>query len=138
MDPDDFEARFREHQDRSRGGAEQAFKGGLADHGEATTRLHTATHLLDSALRKVVDPKIAQRGSNITAERLRFDFNLDRKVTPEELAEVEDLINEAIRADLPVVCEEMPYEEAQKRNAIGVFGDKYGEKVKVYTIGEVS
>ena len=138
VDPDDFEARFREHQDRSRGGAEQAFKGGQADHGEATTRLHTATHLLDSALRKVVDPKIAQRGSNITAERLRFDFNLDRKVTPEELAEGEDLIIEAIRADLPVVCEEMPYEEAQKRNAIGVFGDKYGEKVKVYTIGEVS
>ena len=138
VDLEDFESRFKEHQDKSRSGAEQTFKGGLADHGEATTRLHTATHLLDSALRKIIDPNITQRGSNITAERLRFDFNLDRKVTPEEIAQIEALVNEAIKADLQVICEEMPYEEAQKRNAIGVFGDKYGEKVKVYTIGGVS
>lgn len=138
VDLADFDSRFKEHQDKSRSGAEQTFKGGLADHGEATTRLHTATHLLDSALRKVIDPNIAQRGSNITAERLRFDFNLDRKVTPEEITQIEELVNDAIKADLPVICEEMPYEEAKKRNAIGVFGDKYGEKVKIYTIGGVS
>mgnify|MGYP000922274864 FL=1 len=138
VDLADFESRFKEHQDKSRSGAEQTFKGGLADHGEATTKLHTATHLLDSALRKVIDPNITQRGSNITAERLRFDFNLDRKVTSEEIAQIEKLVNDAIKADLPVICEEMPYEEAKKRNAIGVFGDKYGEKVKVYTIGGVS
>ena len=138
VDMDDFNSRFKTHQDTSRYGAEQKFKGGLADHSEETTKLHTATHLLNAALRKFVSPDIQQKGSNITAERLRFDFNLDRKCTPEELAAVEKYVNDAIKAAIPVVCEEMTYEEAKKRGAIGVFTDKYGEMVKVYTMGDVS
>ncbi len=138
VDMDDFNSRFKTHQDTSRSGAEQKFKGGLADHSEETTKLHTATHLLNAALRKFVSPDIQQKGSNITAERLRFDFNLDRKCTPEELAAVEKYVNDAIKAAIPVVCEEMTYEEAKKRGAIGVFTDKYGEMVKVYTMGDVS
>ena len=138
VDMEDFNSRFKTHQDTSRSGAEQQFKGGLADHSEETTKLHTATHLLNAALRKFVSPDIQQKGSNITAERLRFDFNLDRKCTPEELANVEKYVNDAIKAAIPVVCEEMTYEEAKKRGAIGVFTDKYGEMVKVYTMGDVS
>ena len=116
----------------------QTFKGGLADHSEETTKLHTATHLLNAALRKLVSEDIRQKGSNITPERLRFDFNLDRKLTPEELAAIEKYVNDAIKADIPVVCEEMSLEDARARNAIGVFDNKYGEKVKVYTMGDVS
>lgn len=138
VDIEDFNNRFKTHQDNSRAGADQQFKGGLADHAIETTKLHTATHLLNAALRKFVSPDIQQKGSNITADRLRFDFNLDRKCTPEELAAVEKYVNDAIRAEIPVVCEEMPYEQAKERNAIGVFTDKYGEMVKVYTIGDVS
>ncbi len=137
VDLDDFDRRFREHQERSRAGA-GSFKGGLADHTEETTRLHTATHLLNAALTSVVDPGIRQRGSNITAERLRFDFNFDRKLTPEEIAAVEDFVNAAIEADLPVVCEEMEMEAAKEAGAIGVFDDKYDHVVKVYGIGDVS
>ncbi len=138
VDRADFETRFKAHQENSRMGADQQFKGGLADHAVETTKLHTATHLLNAGLRKFVDPDIRQKGSNITAERLRFDFNLDRKVTPEELRQIEDFVNDAIRAAIPVVCEEMPYQEAMDRGAIGVFTDKYGEMVKVYTIGDIS
>ena len=138
VDIDDFNNRFKAHQENSRAGADQQFKGGLADHAVETTKLHTATHLLNAALRKFVSPDIQQKGSNITAERLRFDFNLDRKCTPEELKAVEQYVNDAIKAAIPVVCEEMPYEEAMARGAIGVFTDKYGEMVKVYTIGDVS
>ena len=138
VDMEDFDKRFKTHQDNSRAGADQQFKGGLADHAVETTKLHTATHLLNAALKKVISPDINQKGSNITAERLRFDFNLDRKCTPEELAEVEKIVNDAIKAAIPVVCEEMTYEEAKARNAVGVFTDKYGEMVKVYTIGDVS
>lgn len=138
VDIGDFERRFKDHQDVSRAGSDQKFKGGLADNSEETTKLHTATHLLNAALRKFVDPNIMQKGSNITAERLRFDFNLDRKVTPEELKQVQDFINDIILRDIPVVCEEMPYEEAKEHHAMGVFQDKYGEKVKVYTIGDAS
>ena len=138
VDVDDFDLRFKEHQEKSRAGAEQKFKGGLADDSEETTKLHTATHLLNAALRKIVDPDISQRGSNITAERLRFDFNFDRKVTPEEQKEVEDYINEIIRMDLPIVCEEMSYDDARGRDAVGGFDDKYGDKVLVYSIGDVS
>jgi alanyl-tRNA synthetase len=135
---EDFEIRFKEHQEKSRSGSDQTFKGGLADASEQTTKLHTATHLLNAALKKFVDPNIKQKGSNITAERLRFDFNLDRKVEPNELKAVEDYINEVIQANIPVVCEEIPYEEAKERNAEGVFHDKYGEVVKVYSIEGVS
>ena len=138
VDIDDFNRRFKAHQENSRAGADHQFKGGLADHAIETTKLHTATHLLNAALRKIVDPNIQQKGSNITAERLRFDFNLDRKCTPEELKAVEKYVNDAIKAAIPVVCEEMPIEQARERGAIGVFGDRYGEMVKVYTIGDVS
>jgi alanyl-tRNA synthetase len=135
---EDFDKRFKEHQEKSRAGSDQVFKGGLADASDQTTKLHTATHLLNAALKKFVDPKIQQKGSNITAERLRFDFNLDRKVEPNELKAIEDYINAIIKEDIPVVCEEIPYEEAKARNAEGVFHEKYGEVVKVYSIGNVS
>jgi len=135
---EDFDKRFKEHQEKSRAGAEQTFKGGLADGGDETTKLHTATHLLNAALRKVLSGDIHQKGSNITAERLRFDFNFDRKLTPEELKEIERLVNDAIAADIEVICEEMPYEKARACGAEGVFEDKYGEVVKIYSIGSVS
>lgn len=138
VDVKDFDERFRQHQETSRMDTNQTFKGGLADHTEETTKLHTATHLLNAALRTLIDPDIRQKGSNITPERLRFDFNIDRKLTPEELASIEKFVNDAIKADLPVVCEEMALEEARARNAIGVFDNKYGAKVKVYTMGDVS
>jgi alanyl-tRNA synthetase len=138
VDMEDFQNRFRTHQEKSRAGADQIFKGGLADHSEETTKLHTATHLLNAALRKLIDPDIRQKGSNITAERLRFDFNFDRKLTPEELKAIEDFVNDAIKKDIPVVCTEMPIEEAKASGAIGVFDSKYGSIVKVYTIGDVS
>ncbi len=133
-----FEEKFKEHQEKSRQGAAQKFKGGLADHSEETTRLHTATHLLNAALRNVLGDTIFQKGSNINPERLRFDFSFDRKITNEELEEVSKLVNEAIKAGLPVICEEMTVEEAKKAGAIGVFEDRYDKKVKVYSIGEFS
>jgi len=133
-----YEEAYRRHQEQSRAGAEQKFKGGLADHSEATARLHSATHLLQAALRKVLGTHVEQRGSNITAERLRFDFSHPDKVTPEQLAEVEKLVNEAIDADVPVVCREMPIEEARKTGAMGLFGNRYGEVVKVYSMGDYS
>lgn len=138
VDEEGYRAAFAEHQKKSSAGAEQKFKGGLADSGEATARLHTATHLMHSALRRVLDPSVGQRGSNITSERLRFDFNFDRPMTAEEIAEVERLVNEAIKADVPVVMEEMQLEDAKKSGAIGLFESKYGDKVKVYTMGEFS
>ena len=139
VDVEGYRAAFAEHQAKSRAGAEQKFTSGLADHSEATTKLHSATHLLQAGLRKVLnDENIFQRGSNITAERLRFDFSFPRKVTPEELKEVEKYVNDAIAADVPIVCEEMTQEEARARGAIGVFVNKYGEIVKVYTMGEYS
>ena len=107
VDEEDFAERFKKHQELSHQGADQKFKGGLADHSEETAKLHTATHLLHAALRKVLGDEVAQKGSNITAERLRFDFSFGRKVTKEELDEVEKLVNEAIAAKAPVVCEEM-------------------------------
>ncbi len=121
-----------------RAGSDQVFKGGLADHTEETTKLHTATHLLNSALSVLVDPEIMQKGSNITAERMRFDFNFDRKLTDEELRKLEDFVNDAITENIPVVCEEMTVEDAKKAGAIGVFDSKYGQIVKVYKIGDVS
>lgn len=138
VDLADFESRFRRHQETSRMDGNQAFRGGLADHEYETTKLHTATHLLNAALRALVDPGIRQRGSNITAERLRFDFGLDRRLEPEELKGVEEYVNGAIRADIPVVCEEMTLEEARRRGAVGVFDSKYGDRVRVYTIGDLS
>ena len=133
-----YDAAFAKHQELSRAGAEQKFKGGLADHSEATARLHTATHLLQAALRKVLGTHVEQRGSNITAERLRFDFCHPDKMTPEQIAEVQVLVNDAIKRDLPISCDEMTVEEAKEAGAMGLFESKYGEKVKVYTMGDVS
>ena len=138
VDMDGFHECFRKHQATSQAGAEQRFKGGLADHSEQSARLHTATHLMHAALRKVLGPEVAQKGSNITAERLRFDFSFGRKMTKEELAEVERLVNEAIESHTPITCEEMTVAEAKEQGAIGLFESKYGEKVKVYTMGPYS
>ena len=138
VDMDGFHDCFRRHQATSQAGAEQRFKGGLADNSEQSARLHTATHLLHAALRKVLGPEVAQKGSNITAERLRFDFSFGRKMTKEELAEVERLVNEAIESHTPVTCEEMTVTQAKEQGAIGLFESKYGEKVKVYTMGPYS
>lgn len=138
VDAKGYEAAYAEHQAKSRAGSEQKFACGLADHKELTTNLHTATHLLHAALKKVCSPDIEQRGSNITEERLRFDFNFARKLTPEEVAEVERLINEQISLDIPVVMREMTLEQAKADGFTGLFESKYGEKVKTYSIGEFS
>ena len=138
VDVEGFNERFKQHQATSQAGAEQRFKGGLADNSEETTKLHTATHLLHAALRKVLGEEVEQRGSNITAERLRFDFSFPRKMTKEEIAEVERLVNEAIEASVPVAIEEMMVQEAKEQGAIGLFESEYDERVKVYTIGDLS
>ncbi len=138
VDTQGFEEAFKRHQEVSGAGAEQRFKGGLADTGEATARLHTATHLMHSALRKVLGEEVAQKGSNITADRLRFDFSFSRKVEPDELKEVERLVNEAINAGVDIACDEMTVEEAKNQGAIGLFEAKYGSVVKVYTAGPFS
>ncbi len=135
VDEEEFNKEFIQHQDLSRKGAEQKFKGGLADNSEITTRMHTATHLMIAALRKVLGEHVCQKGANITAERIRFDFSHPDKMTPEQIKQVEDLVNEQIKKAQPVYCEELTLEEAKKRGAMGVFESKYGEKVKVYTIG---
>ncbi len=138
VDTEGFREKFAEHQKKSQLGSEQRFKGGLADHSEKTTKLHTATHLLQAALRKVLGDEVAQKGSNITEERLRFDFSFSRPMTKEEIAETQKLVNEAIQRKMPITCEEMTVEEAKAQGAIGLFGDKYGEVVKVYTMGDFS
>ncbi len=138
VDVDGFQAAYAKHQELSRAGAEQKFKGGLADHSEETAKLHTATHLLHASLRRVLGTHVEQRGSNITAERLRFDFSHPDKMTPEQLQEVEKLVNEAIDRKLPISCEEMSVDDARNAGAMGLFGNKYGEVVKVYTMGDVS
>jgi len=139
LDKKGFNEEFMKHQELSRVGAEKRFKGGLGDHSIETTKLHTATHLLNQALREVLGKKdIFQRGSNITPERLRFDFNFDRKLSKEELDKVENWVNERIKEGLPVLREEMTVDEAKKKGAQGVFEHKYDEKVFVYFIGEKS
>ena len=138
VDKEGFDKAFEEHQQISHAGAEQKFKGGLADHSVETARLHTATHLLHAALRKVLGVEVGQKGSNITAERLRFDFNFGRPMTREELIEVENIVNEYIKADAPITCEEKSYADAKADGAIGLFENKYGEQVKVYTMGTFS
>lgn len=135
---EEFDAEFAKHQELSRAGAEQKFKGGLADTSVETCRLHTATHLLQAALRKILGEHVHQKGSNITVERLRFDFTHPEKVTPEQLKQAEDMVNDWIKQDIQVVCEELPYDEAVKRGAMGLFTDKYGQVVKVYTIAGAS
>lgn len=134
VDKDVFEIEFKKHQALSRTASAGTFKGGLADHTEQTTRLHTATHLLHQALRSVLGPHVEQKGSNITEQRLRFDFVHDKKMTDQEKVEVEALVNAVIKRDLPVVKEEMSVEQAKQIGAIGLFESKYGEKVSVYTV----
>ena len=138
VDTDGFRKRLAAHQEISRSGAQGLFKGGLADNTEQTARLHTATHLLNGALRKVLGESVYQRGSNINAERLRFDFSFDRKMTDEELNSVSRIVNQAISDNISVDCTEMPVEEAIASGAAGVFESKYGEIVKVYDIGGYS
>ncbi len=134
VDMDGFHKKFEEHQNKSRQGAAGKFAGGLADNNEQTARLHTATHLLNGALRRVLGEEVAQRGSNITSERLRFDFSFGRKVTKDELAQVEAIVNEAIQKNIDVILEEMTPGKAYENGAVGVFSGKYGEIVKVYTV----
>ena len=138
VDMDGYKKCFEEHQEKSRQGAEGVFKGGLADHSEITTAYHTATHLVNEALKRVLGDHVCQKGSNITAERLRFDFPNPEKVSKELLDKVENMVNEEIDKHLEVTCEEMTVEEAKEKGAKGEFENKYGEKVKVYSIGDFS
>ncbi len=131
---DQFDSKMNEQRQRSQTAAQGTFKGGLADHSDETKKLHTATHLMYEALRRVLGDHVLQRGSNVTAERTRFDFNNDGKVTREQLDEVEKIVNEQIEKDLTVSFAEYPTEEAFKMGAKGAFGDKYGDIVKVYTM----
>ncbi len=138
IDKEEFEKLFKEHQEKSRAGAEQKFKGGLASTGEMETKYHTATHLLNAALRQVLGSHVHQRGSNITAERMRFDFSHPAKMTDEEKQKTEDLVNEWIKAAIPVEHMEMKKEEAIKQGAEAMFIEKYGDVVSVYKIGDKS
>ena len=138
IDLTEFDKLFKEHQEKSRIGSEQKFKGGLAEQNEITTAYHTATHLLNAALKVVISKDIHQKGSNITSDRMRFDFSCDHKLTDEEKQKVEDLINEWIKQDLPVKVETMKKEDAVKSGAECMFIEKYPDEVTVYTIGDVS
>lgn len=132
----DFDKLMSEQKDRSRTATKGQFKGGLADNSEIVTRYHTATHLMYRALKNILGDHVVQRGSNITRERTRFDFSHPQKMTPEQIRAVEDMVNDAIKRDLPVTFEEMSTSEAFASGAIGAFGDKYGDTVKVYTVGD--
>ncbi|MBP5449122.1 MAG: alanine--tRNA ligase [Spirochaetales bacterium] len=138
VDVDGFNEQYNKHKEESRTASKGAFKAGLADHAEETTNLHSATHLLHAALRKVLGDHVQQKGSNITQERLRFDFSHPQKVTPEQLKQVEDLVNEQIQKKMPITMEVMTLEEAKAQGALAFFTSKYGEKVKVYTMGDFS
>lgn len=138
VDKTGFDAAFKEHQEKSRVLPTGQFKGGLESHSETATKYHTATHLLNAALKRVLSPDCNQKGSNITDERMRFDFNFPRPMTEEEIKATEALVNEKIKEDLPVVFREMSLEEARKENFTGVFDSKYGESVKTYAIGDFS
>ena len=138
VDESGFLEEMKKHQELSRTASAGMFKGGLADSSEATIKYHTAAHLMLAALRQVLGEGVTQKGSNITPERLRFDFAHSEKMTPEQVKQVEDIINEQIQKDLPVVCEEMNLDEAKAKGAMGVFGSKYGERVKVYSVGASS
>ncbi len=138
VDKDGFAAAFKEHQEKSRVLEKGEAKGGLESHSEMAIKYHTATHLLNAALKAVLSPDCNQKGSNINDERMRFDFNFDRAMTPEEIKAVEDLVNEKIGEDIPVVYREMSLEEARAEHFVGVFDSKYGSVVKTYSIGDFS
>ena len=138
VDREGFDAAFKEHQEKSRAVQGGQFKGGLESHSEMATKYHTATHLLNAALKQVLSPDCNQKGSNITDERMRFDFNFERPMTKEEISAVEELVNEKIKEDIPVVYKEMSLDEARSEHFVGVFDSKYGDVVKTYSIGEFS
>lgn len=131
-----FEEDLKKHQDLSRAGSEQKFKGGLGDTSEKSIQYHTATHLLHQALRQVLGNTVGQKGSNITPERLRFDFSFERKMTDEEKSQVEAIVNQKIKEALPVQCKIMPKQDAEETGALHFFGEKYGDQVSVYFIGD--
>jgi alanyl-tRNA synthetase len=136
IDRQSYDKMMEEHKERSRAGSEQKFKGGLGGHSEMEVKYHTATHLLHKALREVLGEHVEQKGSNITPERLRFDFSHPQKMTDEEKKKVEEIVNQKIKEDLPVKNVVLPKEEAEKSGALHFFGDKYGEQVSVYYIGD--
>lgn len=138
VDVEGFNNCFRQHQEKSRQGSVNKFKGGLSDHSESNIKYHTATHLLHQALKDVLGNDVNQKGSNINAERLRFDFSYPTKMTDEQKKKVEDIVNQKISEELDVICEEMSVEEAKNKGAIGLFTNKYGDIVKVYSIGNYS
>ena len=138
VDSSEFDRLFKEHQEKSRMGSEQKFKGGLSGNGEMETKYHTATHLLNAALKQIIGKDVHQKGSNITPERMRFDFSCDHKLTDEEKQKVEQLVNKWIEEGLPVTVEEMKKEDALKSGAECMFIEKYPEIVTVYSIGNVS
>ncbi len=138
IDSEGFMKAFTQHRELSRTASAGMFRGGLQDHSEITTKYHTATHLLHTALRQILGTHVQQKGSNITAERIRFDFSQPEKLTEEQLKQVEDLVNQKISEDLPVTREETSKEKALKSGALGFFAEKYGDKVSVYTIGNFS
>ena len=136
IDVDGYKKEVEVHQELSRASLSQAFKGGLAGHGEMETKYHTCTHIVLQTLKRMFGDQVEQRGSNITPERMRFDFNLDHKMTDEEKKELEDRVNEIIKQDLPVHFEVMTPEKAHEIGAIGIFDSKYGDEVNVYFIGD--
>jgi len=138
VDQKGYEESFKAHKELSKANSEQKFKGGLADHSMESTKLHTATHILHQALRDVLGDHVGQKGSNITPERLRFDFNHDQAMTKEEIIEVENIVNEQIQRDLQISSSVMTVDEAKKSGAIGLFEDRYGDQVNVYRIGDYS
>jgi len=138
IDMDEFTKQFEEHREISRTATQGKFKGGLAEHSDQIVKLHTATHLLQEALRRVLGDEVTQNGSNITEERLRFDFTFSRKLTPEEIAEVEKIVNDIIRKDIEVTQQFLPYDEAIAKGALAFFKENYGETVSVYSVGDFS
>ena len=136
VDLEAYKNEVKAHQELSRASLTAVFKGGLGSQGEMETKYHTCTHLVLQTLKRMFGNQVEQRGSNITAERMRFDFNLDHKMTEEEKKQLEDTVNQKIAEDLPVSCETMTPEEAHKSGAIGIFDTKYGEQVTVYSIGD--
>ncbi len=138
VDKNEFESEFKKHQDLSRTASAGTYKGGLADHSEIVVRMHTATHLLQAALRKVLGDHVAQKGSNITTERLRFDFTHPEKMTAEQISEVERIVNDNVQKDLKVTKEILSPDQAREKGAIGLFGEKYGDTVSIYSIGDDS
>ena len=138
VDTEGFKQKFKEHQEKSREGSTGKFKGGLASTGEMETKYHTATHLLNAALKQVLGPHVHQKGSNITAERMRFDFSHPEKMTDEQKQKTEELVNQYIKQAIPVERLEMKKEEALAMGAEAMFIDKYGDIVTVYKIGDVS